>query len=251
MLIQDSWNQFETEFVDTRTCRRYTVTFWRGEPVLYHPPHLAKPEFTHISGIANDYFVVGSSTTGRMIPFAQSQQVLQLKLDLADIEREVHGDYLDAPERLIWRRWVDAENQRASRKSRVRAPCCGRSKFRHQLEADDAGELWCMDCWSLPTHVCNTAFPAQLAERSTVPEVVSPNPNEAADYPWRQKVPGDAIAPPPTKRQCLRGVVEQGGSCFVAAFEHCKERVLVYQKDMLGVPTYVGQPVEACNKQKM
>ena len=54
MLIQDSWNQFETEFVDTRTCRRYTVMLWCGEPVLCHPPHLAKPEFTHISGIAND-----------------------------------------------------------------------------------------------------------------------------------------------------------------------------------------------------
>ena len=174
--------------------------------------------------------------------------MLQLKLDLADVEREVHGDYLDAPERLIWRRWVDAENQRASRKSRVRAPCCGRSIFRHQLEADDAGKMWCMDCSSLPTHVCSTAFPAQKAECSTVPEGVASNPNEAADYPWRQNVPGDAIAPPPTKRQCLRGVVEQGsadGSCFVAAFEHCDERVLVYQKDMLGVPTASGQIIQA------
>ena len=62
------------------------MTFWCGEPVLYHPPHVATPLFSHISYIANDYFAVGSSSTGRMIPFAQAQQVLQLKLDLADIE---------------------------------------------------------------------------------------------------------------------------------------------------------------------
>ena len=117
------------------------MTFWRGEPVLCHPPHVAKPVFSHISYIANDYFVVGSSTTGRMIPFAQAQQVLKLKLGIADVEREVHGNELDAPERLVWRRWVEVENKRAARKSRVRAPCCGRYRFRYQMEADEAGLL--------------------------------------------------------------------------------------------------------------
>ena len=133
------------------------MTFWCGEPVLYHPPHMAKPVFSHISCIANDYFVVGSSTTGRMIPFAQAQHVLHLKLGVADIEREVHGNELDAPERLLWRRWIEVENKRAARKSRLRAPCCGRFKFRYQMEADEAGKLWCIDCWSLPAQACNTA----------------------------------------------------------------------------------------------
>ena len=229
------------------------MTFWRGEPVLYHPPHVAKPVFSHISYIANDYFVVGSSTTGRMIPFAQAQQVLKLKLDITDVEREVHGNELDAPERLIWRRWVEVENKRAARKSRARAPCCGRYRFRYQMEADEAGDLWCMECWSLPAQACNTAESCSAEPTGSSPklECVAPNPNEASDYPWRRKDPGDAIAPPPTKRRCLRGVVEQGsadGSSFVAAFEHCHEKVLVRQKDMLGVPTAAGQALEACEQ---
>ena len=219
--------------------------------MLYHPPHVATPLFSHISYIANDYFVVGSSSTGRMIPFAQAQQVLHLKLDLADVEREVQSNNLDAPERLLWRRWVDAENKRAARKSRVRAPCCGRHKFRYQLEADEAGQLWCIDCWALPMQACSIigSCTAEPIGSNATPEIVAPNPNEAAAYPWRRKDPGDAIAPPPTKRPCLRGAVEQAsadGSCFVAAFEHCHEKVLVHQKDMLGVPTIVGQALEAC-----
>ena len=72
-----------------------------------------------------------------MIPFAQAQQVLQLKLGATDIEREVYGNELDAPERLLWRRWIEVENKRAARKSRLRAPCCGRFKFRYQMEADE------------------------------------------------------------------------------------------------------------------
>ena len=113
------------------------MTFWRGEPVLYHPPHVAKPVFSHISCIANDYFVVGSSTTGRMIPFAQAQQVLHMTVCATDIERELYGNELDAPERLLWRRWIEVESKRAARKSRLRAPCCGRFKFRYPMEADE------------------------------------------------------------------------------------------------------------------
>ena len=187
-----------------------------------------------------------------MIPFAQAQHVLQLKLGVADIEREVHGNELDAPERLLWRRWIEVENTRAARKSRLQAPCCGRSKFRYQMEADEAGELWCIDCWSLPAQACNTAESCPRIGSNPNPEFAAPNPNEASayPYPWRRKE-GDAIAPPPKKRQCLRGVVEQGsvdGSCFMAAFEHCHEKVLVCPKDMLGVPTAAGQALEACTQ---
>ena len=217
---------------------------------------MAKPVFSHISCIANDYFVVGTSTTGRMIPFAQAQHVLHMKLCATDIEREIYGHELDAPERLLWRRWIEVENKRAARKSRVRAPCCGRFKFRYQLEADGAGTLWCMDCWALPAPSCTTtgSCPSGPIGSNAQPEFVAPNPNEASDYPWRRKEPGDAIAPPPTKRQCLRGVVEQGsvdGSCFIATFENCHEKVLVYQKDMLGVPTAAGQSLEACTQISM
>ena len=96
--------QFEATFVDAHTRGRYTVTFWQGEPVLYHPPHQAKAVFTHIDLVSDGFFVVANSTTGRMIPFAQAQGVLQVKLSLDDIEREVNGSELDATERLLWRR---------------------------------------------------------------------------------------------------------------------------------------------------
>ena len=46
--------------------------------MLYHPGHLAKPVFTHIELIADGFFVVGNSTTGRMIPFGQAQRVLKV-----------------------------------------------------------------------------------------------------------------------------------------------------------------------------
>ena len=90
--------------------------------MLYHPPHLAKPVFTHIELVAQDHFVVGNSTTGRMVPFAQAQRVLKVKLSIADIEREVQGCELDAAERLIWRRWVRSENMRQYQNNRVQAP---------------------------------------------------------------------------------------------------------------------------------
>ena len=257
VIIQESLNQFEAEFVDTHTCRRYTVTFWRGEPVLYHPPHLAKPVFTHINCIADGYFIVGSSTTGRMIPFTQAQQVLQFKLNLTDIERELHGSDLDSPEKLLWRQWVDGENQRARRKSRVRAPCCGRYTYRYQLEADDNGQFWCMHCWSTITYLCNATeiCTPRVTDIAADPDYVSPNPNEPSakhnepsEYPWRRKESdGDLIAPPP-KRHCApsSGVVEQcssDGGCYLATFDGAHEKVLIYQKDMLGVPA-AGEAVE-------
>ena len=40
-----------------------------------------------------------------MIPFAQAQRALQVKLSLDDIEREAQGADSDAAERLLWRRY--------------------------------------------------------------------------------------------------------------------------------------------------
>ena len=60
---------------------------------------------------------------------------------------------------------------------------------------------------------------------------------------------GEAIAPPPKRAACapLRGIVEQTsacGSCFLVAFDGFEERALLYQKEVLGVPT-VGCTIEA------
>ena len=70
-------------------------------------------------------------------------------------------------------------------------------------------------------------------------------PNEqpaAAAYPWRRKRAIDeAIAPPPTHGNApLRVIVEQcitDGSCFLAVFPGIQEKVVVYQQDMMGVPS--------------
>ena len=68
--------------------------------------------FTHIESIADGFFVVGNSTTGRMIPFGQAQRVLKVKLTVDDIEREVHGGELESSERLLWRLWVENKSAR-------------------------------------------------------------------------------------------------------------------------------------------
>ena len=70
-------SQFEAKF-DDRAGGNCTVTYFQGEPVLYHPGHIAKPVCTHIELIADGFFVVGNSTTGRMIPFGQAQRVLKV-----------------------------------------------------------------------------------------------------------------------------------------------------------------------------
>ena len=77
------------------------------------------------------------------------------------------------------------------------------------------------------------------------------NPNEPPAYPWRRKLDGDAIAPPPKRAACapLRGIVEQtsaDGSCFLVVFDGFEERALLYQKDVLGVPTVGGTIEAAC-----
>ena len=62
---------------------------------------------------------------------------------------------------------------------------------------------------------------------------------------------GDASAPPPKRAASapMRGIVEQTsacGSCFLVVFDGFEERALLYQKDVLGVPTVGGTIEAAC-----
>ena len=47
LMTYQASSQFEAKF-DDRAGGTYTITYFLGEPVLYHPGHLAKPVFTHI-----------------------------------------------------------------------------------------------------------------------------------------------------------------------------------------------------------
>ena len=99
------------------TGNRHTLSFWRGEPIIYQPPHLHHPVLTHVSDITAEYFVAGSSCTARMIPTRLAQRVLHFKLSLDDVERAVNGNDLDVGERIVWRRWLDNENCRRGRRA--------------------------------------------------------------------------------------------------------------------------------------
>ena len=79
-------SQFEAKF-DDRAGGTYTITYCLGEPVLYHPGHLAKPVFTHIELIAGGFFVAGNPTLSRMIPLGHAERVLKVKLAADDVER--------------------------------------------------------------------------------------------------------------------------------------------------------------------
>ena len=72
----------------------------------------------------------------------------KVKLSVGDMEREIYGGELDAAERLLWRRWVENENARQFRKSRVQVTCCGRFRHRYQIEQDEHGNWWCDACWN-------------------------------------------------------------------------------------------------------
>ena len=236
---------FETCFLDNHTNHRYTVTFRFGEPVLYHPPHLAKPVLTHISFAGSGFFVVGASTTDRMIPNVMAQNVLHLKLSLEDIEREVQGTGLDAGERVFWRRWLETENLWNYRKSRVQCPCCGRYKFRYQFDQDTDGAFYCDACWLAGSS------PAQLSARpvqTPPPQDQAPQPLERSadmtgakgkpvailpgkDAPWRSP---DVSSP--KRRRCSQELIvdywdDRDAFGYAYCTNGCSERVLLQAKD--------------------
>ena len=68
-------NQFEAAFIDPWNRTITTKTFFLYEPVVFQAAHRPHPMMTHIAFIAKDYFVVGASTTDRMIPVSQAQKV--------------------------------------------------------------------------------------------------------------------------------------------------------------------------------
>ena len=259
LMTYQAASQFEAKF-DDRAGGTYTITYFLGEPVLYHPGHLAKPVFTHIELIADGFFVVGNSTTGRMIPFGQAQRVLKVKLTVDDMEREVYGGELDAAERLLWRRWVANENARQFRKSRVQVTCCGRFRYRYQIEQDEHGNWWCDACWNA-VPMCRPA--ADPAHEATLP---APDRKEDAvevvdESPESPRVPpGDAAAgSAPEKssrredwrwetgkratkrrRHALTGAVDfwnQHHGYGYARFDGHHERVLFHAKDCIDVGT--------------
>ena len=106
--ITDGISQFEVPFVNSVSRTITTQTLFLSEPVIYQPPHLAQPVLTHITFIGKEYFAVGASTTERMIPRSQTQKVVNFKLTLEEIEKEVYaGKALDAGERMIWKRLMN------------------------------------------------------------------------------------------------------------------------------------------------
>ena len=198
---QDALNQFEAPFADPVSRTKMTRTFFLYEPVLYQPSHLAQPILTHISSIAKDFFVVAASTTDRMVPISQAQKVLTFKLTLEDIEKELHGKSLNGGERLVWRRWLDNENKREGRRSRLRAPCCGRSTFRYKLVPDERGFLSCKHCTNAYADALYASYDAQCMHYSYDSEKTSNqegSPVHGSEHvgqpPWRTQMP-------PAKRQ--------------------------------------------------
>ena len=77
LMTYQAASQFEAKF-DDRAGGTYTITYFLGEPVLYHPGHLTKPVFTHIELTAEGFFVAGNSMTDRVIQFGQAQRVLKV-----------------------------------------------------------------------------------------------------------------------------------------------------------------------------
>ena len=245
--------QFETTFVDPYTRGRCTVTFWVGEPVLYHPGHLAKPVFTHIDLISDGFFVVANSTTGRMIPFAQTQKVLKVKLSLDEIEELQQGGELDPAERLLWRRWVSTVNHCNHRKSRVQVQCCGRYKFRYQLAQDTDGKFFCDNCWAAvppcppaAQHVAEVVqHVAEVVPASVAAADVAAGEAKAVLLPrddW------DAEQSTKRRKHTHRGPVDSWNphkAYGFAFFEGYQERVLFHAKDCGNMQPSVGDAVSA------
>ena len=124
----------------------------------------------------------------------------------------------------------------------MEAPCCGR--WFYECDLPD-GMAWCPTCVAA-SKACQVMC-GDVAEKQP-----DNNPNEppsAPEYPWRRKREAGAEITPPPKRAAAtwRGIVEQcsnDGSCFLAAFPDLQEKALIYQQDMMGVPS-AGQSIEA------
>ena len=97
-------------------------------------------------------------------------------------------------------------NLRIQRKSRVQAPCCGRYRYRYQLEHDGDGRYYCDHCWAA------TPPAAVLVEAPSAADFAAPGGDAAAgaDPPKAVLVPRDDCGEQPTKRRksALKGTVD-------------------------------------------
>ena len=177
----------------------------------------------------------------------------KVKLTVDDMEREVYGGELDAAERLLWRRWVENENARQFRKSRVQVTCCGRFRYRYQVEQDEHGNWWCDACWN--------AVPMWRQPPDAPPEETTLPARDGGD--GNQDVPeGDVAAgsekfattrrdserPSKKRRRALTGRIDvwdrhQGHGH--AHFDGCHERVLIHAKDCIDLDPSSGAAVSA------
>ena len=110
------------------------------------------------------------------------------------IEREVYGKSLEAGERIIWKRWLESQNQRQGRRSRLRAPCCGKSTLRFRLMPDEQGFLYCQGCWDAFYQWQHRSY-AQQYSHVTSQDDSSSGGQETAQQPpvkrppWREPTP--------------------------------------------------------------
>ena len=101
---QQACVQFDVPVVNGVNHNTTSPSLFLNEPVVYQPPHLSQPVLTHIAFIGKDYFMVGCSTTDRMIPKSQTHKVIKFKLTVEEIEQEVYeGKALDTGERMLWK----------------------------------------------------------------------------------------------------------------------------------------------------
>ena len=111
--------------------------------------------------------------------------------------REVYRTNLKAGERIIWKRWLESQNQRQGRRSRLRAPCCGKSTLRFRLLPDDQGFLYCQGCWDAFSEWQHNVYAHQQSYAAQQDYSSSSGPETAPPVkrpPWREPAP-------PGKRQ--------------------------------------------------
>ena len=88
------------------------------------------------------------------------------------MERELYAKNLDAGERVIWKRWLEEKNEKEGRRSRFRAPCCGKSTFRYKMVQNENGAWFCRRCVDAPPNG-NYAQTQTDNDGSTTPDTSS------------------------------------------------------------------------------
>ena len=109
------------------------------------------------------------------------------------VERELYAKNLDAGERVIWKRWLEEKNEKEGRRSRLRAPCCGKSTFRYKMMQNETGAWFCRRCIDAPPNG-NYAQTQTGNDGNNTPDTSSCGYEQTEILPpWRVQ--------PPAKRQ--------------------------------------------------